>query len=82
MFLQLDPHYSKDNLDESFGSKKMYLVIIEMIFFGTKLLFLAVFLSLQLLRVAHLGTGRRILYKYRRQVNNLCSAEFPGFSYE
>lgn len=25
--------------------------------------------SLQLLRVAHLGTGRRILYKYRRQVN-------------
>lgn len=31
---------------------------------------------LQLLRVAHLGTGRRILYKYRRQVNHFCLQTF------
>lgn len=36
-------------------------------------------LPLQLLRVAHLGTGRRILYKYRRQVNLFCVLTFFFF---
>lgn len=57
--------YTVDSHDESFVNE--YCLSFSDI--KTKLLISTAFpLSLQLLRVAHLGTGRRILYKYRRQV--------------